>query len=137
MRLHQVSFGYPGQAPILERFSLELPDRGITCLFGPSGCGKTTLLRLLAGLERPWAGEIRNPPRRVARVFQENRLLPWATALENITAVLNGKNASDTAAYWLEQVGLGDALDKRPDQLSGGMRRRVAIARPWRSQGIY
>lgn len=62
-------------------------------------------------------------------VFQENRLLPWATALENITAVLNGKNASDTAAYWLEQVGLGDALDKRPDQLSGGMRRRVAIAR--------
>ena len=61
-------------------------------------------------------------------IFQENRLLPWATARENVALVLEGEN-TETASRWLLQAGLGDAMEKYPRELSGGMKRRVAIAR--------
>lgn len=77
--LREVDFSY-GDRPILQDFTLEFPESGVVCLFGPSGCGKTTILRLLAGLERPDRGRIEGMEAvRVSMVFQENRLLPWMT----------------------------------------------------------
>lgn len=109
---------------VLKNISIEIPDCGIFGIFGPSGSGKTTLLRILCGLEKPDSGEILNPVK-FSVVFQEDRLMPAMTALENVSAVCDkGK-----ARLWLEKVGLGGSLDKRPNELSGGMNRRVAIAR--------
>lgn len=123
-----VDFSYDGKQKVLDRFSLELPGSGVLCLFGPSGCGKTTLLRLLAGLEQPQAGRLLGlDGRRAAAVFQENRLLPWETVLENVT--LAGDTPPEEVSRLLARLGLGDAVDKRPAELSGGMKRRVAIAR--------
>lgn len=81
MRLDHVTKGYSGRT-VLRDFSLELPEKGFCCVLGPSGAGKTTLLRLLAGLEEPDSGQIRRSGP-VSMVFQEDRLLPWETALDN------------------------------------------------------
>ena len=126
--LKNVFFSY-GDKPVLADFFCELPDAGIVCLSGPSGCGKTTLLRLLAGLETPTAGTIENVPAQVSIMFQEDRLLPWATAKENVSLVLNTPDAGETAETWLDAVGLSDVHAALPDALSGGMQRRVALAR--------
>lgn len=97
------------------------------CISGESGCGKTTVLRLIAGLEKPDSGIVQLCDKaRLSVVFQEDRLLPWRTALENVTAV--GVD-SETAREMLARLGLAGEEEKYPDQLSGGMRRRVAIAR--------
>ena len=123
--LDNVSFAYPDK-PVLSNLSLTIPDRGVICLFGPSGCGKTTLLRLLLGLETPQSGEIRGDRSLPAAVFQENRLLPWKTVMENMTLV----SSSDRAKEMLSAVGLEETVHTQfPRGLSGGMRRRVAIAR--------
>ncbi len=124
--LENVSFAYPDK-PVLTNLSLTIPDHGVTCLFGPSGCGKTTLLRLLLGLETPDSGAIRGDRSQPAVVFQENRLLPWKTVLENMTLTTP---APDRARDMIRAVGLDDTVFSRfPRELSGGMRRRVAIAR--------
>lgn len=116
---------YGGQA-VLSDFSLSLPSEGVTALCGPSGCGKTTLMRLIAGLEKADAGTITgHAGARISMIFQEDRLLPWCTAEQNIALAAPGADAG----FWLEQMGLGEARQKLPDELSGGMRRRVAIAR--------
>lgn len=105
---------------------LVLPDKGIFGVRGASGSGKTTLLRLLAGLEQPDTGEIKGiEGKKLTYVFQEDRLLPSLTARQNVQAVCD----SATASLWLERVGLGDDADKYPDEMSGGMCRRVAFAR--------
>lgn len=125
VRLNQVSFAYDA-APVLERASLSLPDSGVTCLWGASGCGKTTLLRLLAGLEKPSAGTVEGVDR-VSMVFQEDRLLPWLTALENVT--LTGTDTA-TAQDMLLKLGLNEEeWSSLPRHLSGGQQRRVALAR--------
>lgn len=129
MRLERVSFSYPNGPAVLRDFSFSLPDNGLVCLTGPSGCGKTTLLRLLTGLERPQSGRIVDLPNQTAMVFQENRLLPWATVLQNLTALFPHRNQEETALKWLRLVGLEEAASLYPSQLSGGMQRRVAIAR--------
>jgi len=97
-------------------------------VMGPSGAGKTTLLRAIAGLVAPVAGVVDRPAGPVAMVFQDPRLLPWRTALENVEVVL-GRHDRPAARRWLHRVGLGDAADVFPGALSGGMRQRVAIAR--------
>ena len=126
IRLEHVSFAYPGGEPVLRDFSAELPERGLIRLCGPSGCGKTTLLRLICGLERPTEGRVLGvEPGGAAVVFQEDRLIPWLTALENTAAVSDLQRA----ARWLAELGLEGLEYKRPEELSGGQRRRVAIAR--------
>lgn len=118
---------------IFHHFSLRLPDCGCVCFFGPSGSGKTTLLNLIAGLISPDAGQIDLPPGDVSVVFQEDRLLPWASAQENVKLVLEKdlppKEARAQALRALKAVFLEESAKKRPSGLSGGMRRRVALAR--------
>ena len=118
-----------GSREVLRDFSLAVPDQGVTALRGPSGCGKTTLLRCLAGLERPQSGRISGiTPRETAFLFQENRLLPWRTAGQHITDVLPRARWGE-AADWLALAELEGEERAYPASLSGGMGRRLALAR--------
>ena len=126
MKLTSLSFAY-GDKPVFDNLTLTLPDRGVTALTGPSGCGKTTLLRLITGLETPLSGSIdAPPPEQIALLFQEDRLIPGLSARKQIELVRpRGKDA----AFWLEAVGLADEAAAAPEALSGGMRRRLSLAR--------
>lgn len=134
MKLESLCKAY-GPLPVLENFSLELPETGTICLFGPSGCGKTTLLHCIAGLQQLDSGSITGCPAKISYIFQEDRLLPWETAKDNIAAVLpSGKES--LAQVWLERAGLPQAAEKFPEELSGGMRQRVALARALAYEGM-
>lgn len=118
-----------GEKRVLDDFSLVLPETGITALSGPSGCGKTTLLRVLAGLQRPDAGRLTGlDPARTVLLFQENRLLPWRTVEQHIADVLPRARRGETGR-WLALVELEGEEHARPSALSGGMGRRLALAR--------
>lgn len=124
--MNTVSFAY-GATCICDGLNWTLPERGVVCLWGPSGCGKTTLLRLLAGLEKPQSGTIEFPStHKVSMVFQEDRLLPWLTVRQN--AALACDDAARVDAL-LRSMGLADYADSTPDAISGGQQRRVALAR--------
>jgi NitT/TauT family transport system ATP-binding protein len=126
---------------VLRNMSIDVPARQFISILGASGCGKTTLLMMLAGLEPISSGSIeiggqpvRRPRRDVGVIFQDPTLLPWKTALENVLFPIEifGLSLSEyrpRARALLELVALGDALNLRPRQLSGGMRQRVAICR--------
>jgi len=116
-----------GEKKVLDGFSFAWPEEGITALSGPSGCGKTTLLRLLAGLQRPERGEAVLPGR-ATLLFQEDRLLPWRTAEQHIADVLPRERRGE-AVDWLALAELEEERDAYPAALSGGMRRRLALAR--------
>jgi ABC-type nitrate/sulfonate/bicarbonate transport system ATPase subunit len=119
----------------LADLSLRVAAGEFVALVGPSGCGKTTLLNIVAGLDGDFSGDIqlaRRPdgqPARVGYVFQEPRLLPWRTVYENIALVLPPQRAEAVISDMLQAVGLGNARDLYPPQLSVGMSRRVSIAR--------
>ena len=125
-----------GEKQILQDFSLAILPDGVTCLQGPSGIGKTTLLRLIAGLSRPDRGAIVGTPKKPAFLFQEDRLLPHFSAFDNVAAALP-VDRRDEAGLWLERVGLSDDFETKPQALSGGMRRRVALARALAYGGDY
>lgn len=121
IKLEHIHFAY-GEKKVFEDFSLLVEGR--IALMGPSGCGKTTLLRLLTGLEKPQKGAV-TVACPAAMVFQEDRLLAHKTVLQN--AALAGDPAY--AKKLLTALGLGSELHRYPAALSGGMRRRVSIAR--------
>ena len=128
IRVRDLSLSY-GDKAVLEHFSLDIPLDGLTALTGPSGCGKTTLLRMLAGLETPQSGAVTGlDPKRTAFLFQENRLLPWRTVRQQITDVLPHARREE-ADKWLAFAELTGEEDRLPGQLSGGMARRLALAR--------
>lgn len=115
--------------PVLRGVTLSLPAEGITVVAGRSGCGKTTLLRTLGGLEHLDKGEIRFPADgKIGMVFQEPRLMPWLTVWKNITFGQHCPNEEHIHAL-IRTVGLTGFEFAYPDQLSGGMQQRVALAR--------
>lgn len=130
VRLNQISKRF-GTVEAIHKLNLTFPESGIVAIMGPSGCGKTTLLQILAGLTHPDSGSLQCSAPRIAYVFQEPRLLPWRTVLDNILLVRDKKSPlpERSAIEWLEAVGLGDCATRYPEELSGGMRQRVAIAR--------
>lgn len=126
LKIDNITFSY-GEKQILKDFSLNIKKGDKLWLFGESGCGKTTLLRLILGLERPQTGKIINlADWKPSVVFQENRLLPFKTALQNILLVNNDRQK---AIDNLVALGVGDTANTPVSELSGGMERRVAIAR--------
>ncbi|MDR2095333.1 MAG: ABC transporter ATP-binding protein [Treponema sp.] len=128
------------EKPLITRLSLELGKENPVFILGPSGCGKTTLLHLIAGLLKPQSGSIyfeginlspgESP---VSFVFQEPRLLPWLTVLENVMLpvknITGKKDAESRALRFLELSGLSGREDAFPHELSGGQRQRVSLAR--------
>jgi len=128
---------------VLAGIDLEVPASQFVALLGPSGCGKSTLLRLVAGLDAADGGSVvvggrpvrrREHPDAVAFVFQEAHLLPWRTLLRNVLLPLELRGMArgesrDRALHMLEKVGLGDARERYPSQLSGGMQLRGSLAR--------
>jgi len=116
---------------VFKDFSLKLEEKKITAIMGKSGTGKTTLLRILGKLDKDFQGEIINQPLNASWVFQEDRLLPWLNVYDNISLILedNKKKQDTDIIEILERLGLKSDLNKKPDELSGGMKRRVAIAR--------
>lgn len=126
LKLKNISFSY-GDKKIFKNFSLEVNQNDRLWLYGESGCGKTTLTRLLLGLEEIESGEIIKPnDYKFSAVFQENRLLPFKTALQNVMLVSsNLKLAQEN----LVALGLENDMNTPVTELSGGMKRRVALAR--------
>jgi NitT/TauT family transport system ATP-binding protein len=150
IELKSVTFAYPHTAALFQDFSLAISRGETWAILGPSGCGKTTLLYLLAGLRQPTSGQIRiegeiltRPRPRTGLILQDYGLLPWSTVRENVELGLrvrkfygeDGKHApvdfrpGNNVPYWLERLGIADAAEKFPSQISGGQRQRAAIAR--------
>ena len=118
-----------GARRVLDRFSLKIPEEGVAVLSGPSGCGKSTLLRVLAGLERPQSGAVEGVSlQQTALLFQEDRLLPWRTVEQHLTDVLPRARWGEVPAL-LAMVELEGEEKSFPSALSGGMGRRLALAR--------
>jgi NitT/TauT family transport system ATP-binding protein len=134
VRLSGVSKRYPGGTLALDGVDLAVRPGEFVCLVGASGCGKSTLLNLVAGLDKATAGSIDVEGGRAAFMFQEPALFPWLKVGQNVEAPLKlrglgRKERRDRAAELLRSVRLKDVVDKRPHELSGGMRQRVALAR--------
>ena len=114
---------------ILNKLSFSLPDAGIFALMGSSGIGKSSLLKILSGLLAPDSGTIRGLDNlRVGILFQEDRLLPWHTALKNVMLAMEHPSQEE-ARILLDALEIGDSADAYPAVLSGGMKRRAALAR--------
>ncbi len=129
LKIDNLSFSY-GNEKIIDRFSIELDGNGIYAIMGPSGCGKSTLFSLICGLLKPDDGSIVYDYKKVSYAFQEPRLIPHMTAAENVNFVLGGKKSTlEKAKKALQAVGLGSDSEKYPSELSGGMQKRVALAR--------
>jgi len=115
--------------PAIRDLVLEVQPQSMTVLMGPSGCGKTTLLRIVAGLDNRFIGEVRVPENaRIGIMFQEPRLLPWRTVEQNIEIVAETISSAELERL-ASAVGIADMLPRYPQELSLGLARRVALAR--------
>lgn len=135
LRVRDVSLSYGGGEPVLEGASLTVGDGQFVSLVGPSGSGKSSLLRVIIGLQTPLAGNVECSYKdsEIGILFQDDALLPWKTARENVALglTLNGMDRREALAQadiWLARLGLAGFEDRYPRRLSGGQRKRVALA---------
>lgn len=129
INLNNVTVRY-GSTVVLKDFNLSVAKGEHIAIMGESGSGKTTLLKLISGQQSPTDGTIQINAKRISYMFQEPRLLSWLTTAENVNLVLGDhKESLPEAMKWLKRVGLENAPDKYPHELSGGMRQRAALAR--------
>jgi NitT/TauT family transport system ATP-binding protein len=134
LRVRDLSISYGGE-PVLEAVNLTVEEGRFVSLVGPSGSGKSSLLRAVIGLQQPLSGTIETNLARsqIGLLFQDDALLPWKTARDNVALglTLNGTergNALAEAEAWLQRLGLAGFGDRFPRHLSGGQRKRVALA---------
>jgi NitT/TauT family transport system ATP-binding protein len=134
LRVKDLALSY-GATPVLEGVSLDVPSGKFVSLVGPSGSGKSSLLRAVIGLQKPSAGTVTGDfsPGEIGFLFQDDALLPWRSAEENVALGLRLKgvdkgSALATARQWLTRLGLYGLSERWPRQLSGGQRKRVALA---------
>ena len=133
IRLQQVKVSF-GALPVLDNISCQVRSGEVVAVLGTSGSGKTTLLRVIAGLVKPESGTVQVDSQRIGFIFQDNRLVPWLNAEDNIALALKASGtdsmkAAETAKVWLQRLGLEGFNKYYPAQLSGGMAQRVSIAR--------
>jgi NitT/TauT family transport system ATP-binding protein len=134
LRVHDLTISYGGE-PVLEHASLAVGDGKFVSLVGPSGSGKSSLLRAVIGLQPALAGIVDTgvASSEIGMLFQDDALLPWRTARDNVALGLGFRNIPRKSAlvqadYWLDRVGLGGFEDRYPGRLSGGQRKRVSLA---------
>ncbi len=113
---------------IVKNLSLEVEPGEILALVGPSGCGKSTLMNMISGLIEPDKGTIEKKIEKIGYLFQGPRLLPWRTVFENVS-IAGDKKDEESVNRWIKEVGLKGFENYYPQQLSGGMKRRCALAR--------
>lgn len=135
IRLDNICKTY-GEKQVLKNINFDIQEGEFVSFVGESGGGKTTLLRLISGLEKPTSGQISvnnkslTDKNEIARVmFQDSRLLPWMTVIDNVIFGSKNKDVNAYALTLLEKVELGDKSTSYPQQLSGGQKQRVALAR--------
>jgi ABC-type nitrate/sulfonate/bicarbonate transport system ATPase subunit len=135
IKIKNISFSY-GNELIIDHLDLEIQHSDILTIVGPTGCGKSTLLRLIAGLEKPKEGEIiiqqsRREKRSFRFLFQDYDAFPWFTTWENVKKSSNRNHypSDEMVETILKRVGLFESRSKYPNELSGGMRKRLALAR--------
>jgi len=127
LEVNGISKSY-GELSVIKDFSLKLTDGEAVAITGPSGCGKTTLLNIIAGLEKQDEGTVNSFGGKISYMFQDTRLLPWRDVHDNIKLV-NDDASEDEIASVIEEVGLKGFEHFYPNELSGGMKRRAALAR--------